>query len=391
MRTCHTPVNTLSKRPYGWERSSLYVPTGPFQKSTTKVMKAHLLEFQESLMGQVSLFKYLGINLDSKLHWGTHIADKTEKDQKHLNLLKRLTDTKWGAIQEVLSTVDKNYVHPVLDYSCEVVTTTLEKGSLGVGKNATNYEGEVLVVCKATTQLLAAGIAPEKVVFFIDSQATILALSMAPKIDWCTVHGWGKDVASVSHWTRAPKDYRRHSLQGCQSTQALTARQYKDTNGGENPEEKSRQLISFSQAGVACSHPRMPRVHQAGFSRRSLAGVGFFESVQNHGHGLALLTNGVEQQQQQQNSLRSPAMREPTKNDKKNPKKLGNSWETFVQCGSNPETPGAKTVARFHLTTGHDFLGEYFHWLHLVADEAYPLCGHAGMDGDHLLQCTGLY
>ncbi|GFX38608.1 transposable element Tcb1 transposase [Trichonephila clavipes] len=36
----------------------------------------------------------------------------------------------------------------------------------------------------------------------------------------------------------------------------------------------------------------MPRAHQAGFSRRSLAGVGFFENVRCHGPGLALLTNG---------------------------------------------------------------------------------------------------
>ncbi|GFU92491.1 hypothetical protein TNCV_4794201 [Trichonephila clavipes] len=40
----------------------------------------------------------------------------------------------------------------------------------------------------------------------------------------------------------------------------------------------------------------MPRAHQAGFDRRSLADVGFFESVRSHGLGLALLTNGGMQQ-----------------------------------------------------------------------------------------------
>ncbi|GFW84261.1 hypothetical protein TNCV_4879241 [Trichonephila clavipes] len=44
----------------------------------------------------------------------------------------------------------------------------------------------------------------------------------------------------------------------------------------------------------------MPWAHQAGFSRRSLAGVGFFESVRCHGTGLALLTNGGVQQQETQ-------------------------------------------------------------------------------------------
>ncbi|GFV69907.1 hypothetical protein TNCV_1982741 [Trichonephila clavipes] len=48
----------------------------------------------------------------------------------------------------------------------------------------------------------------------------------------------------------------------------------------------------------------MPRTHQAGFSRRSLGGVGFFESVRCHEFGLVLLTNGGVQQQHQQISLR---------------------------------------------------------------------------------------
>ncbi|GFU79146.1 hypothetical protein TNCV_2136691 [Trichonephila clavipes] len=50
------------------------------------------------------------------------------------------------------------------------------------------------------------------------------------------------------------------------------------------------------QAGLTCSHPRMPRAHQAGFNRRSLAGVGLFERVQSDGPGPALLTNGGVQQ-----------------------------------------------------------------------------------------------
>ncbi|GFY00811.1 uncharacterized protein TNCV_2142031 [Trichonephila clavipes] len=53
------------------------------------------------------------------------------------------------------------------------------EGSLAVGKNATNYDGEVLVVCEDKTHLLSAGLAPAKVIFFIESQAAILALSSA--------------------------------------------------------------------------------------------------------------------------------------------------------------------------------------------------------------------
>ncbi|GFV67874.1 retrovirus-related Pol polyprotein from transposon 412 [Trichonephila clavipes] len=56
--------------------------------------------------------------------------------------------------------------------------------------------------------------------------------------------------------------------------------------------------LNIIEAGLACSHPRMPWAHEAGFSRRSLAGVGFSESVRSYGPGLALLTNGGVQQQQ---------------------------------------------------------------------------------------------
>ncbi|GFT79958.1 reverse transcriptase [Trichonephila clavipes] len=50
----------------------------------------------------------------------------------------------------------------------------------------------------------------------------------------------------------------------------------------------------------------------------------------------------------------------------------------------------AEVVAYFRLTTRHDLLGVYLHWLGLAADEACPLCGHARMHGDHLLHCIGL-
>ncbi|GFV46308.1 hypothetical protein TNCV_3231971 [Trichonephila clavipes] len=62
---------------------------------------------------------------------------------------------------------------------------------------------------------------------------------------------------------------------------------------------ESVSFVSLMQAGLTCSHPRMTRALQAGFTRRSPAGVGFFESIRCHGPGLALLTNGGVQQQQQ--------------------------------------------------------------------------------------------
>ncbi|GFX49769.1 reverse transcriptase [Trichonephila clavipes] len=66
-------------------------------------------------------------------------------------------------------------------------------------------------------------------------------------------------------------------------------------------------------------------------------------------------------------------------------------WETLATVGSiSRHLEGVEAVARFRLTTGHDFLGVYLHWLGVAASEVCPFGGHVRMDGDHLLQCTEL-
>ncbi|GFV54920.1 reverse transcriptase [Trichonephila clavipes] len=100
----------------------------------------------------------------------------------------------------------------------------LFEGSLA--KGPTNYDGEVLAVCEATTQLLSAGLAPEKFVFFIDSQAAILALSSNTPTNclntiqyrtkiaefisygWTTTLQWAKQVAESTQ-LEIPLNLRR--------------------------------------------------------------------------------------------------------------------------------------------------------------------------------------
>ncbi|GFV15834.1 reverse transcriptase [Trichonephila clavipes] len=72
-------------------------------------------------------------------------------------------------------------------------------------------------------------------------------------------------------------------------------------------------------------------------------------------------------------------------------KSLGKPWKTLVTVGPFPRhLERAEAIARFRLTTGHDFWGVYLHWLGMVFDEACPLCSHVRMHGDHLLQRIGL-
>ncbi|GFY27431.1 reverse transcriptase [Trichonephila clavipes] len=72
-------------------------------------------------------------------------------------------------------------------------------------------------------------------------------------------------------------------------------------------------------------------------------------------------------------------------------KSFGKPWETLATAGPIPRhLERAKTVASFRLTTGHNLLEVYLHWLRGTANVSCPLCGHARMDGDHLPQFTGL-
>ncbi|GFU95546.1 reverse transcriptase [Trichonephila clavipes] len=65
--------------------------------------------------------------------------------------------------------------------------------------------------------------------------------------------------------------------------------------------------------------------------------------------------------------------------------------ETLATVGPIPRHPErVVVVASFRLTTGHDFLEVYLHWLGMAANDTCSHCGHARMDGDHLPQCTGL-
>ncbi|GFW56211.1 reverse transcriptase [Trichonephila clavipes] len=70
---------------------------------------------------------------------------------------------------------------------------------------------------------------------------------------------------------------------------------------------------------------------------------------------------------------------------------LGKPWETLATVGPiTRHLERAQAVARFRLTTEHDFLGVYLSSLGVAANKACSLCADARKDDDHLLQCTGL-
>ncbi|GFT52953.1 reverse transcriptase [Trichonephila clavipes] len=71
---------------------------------------------------------------------------------------------------------------------------------------------------------------------------------------------------------------------------------------------------------------------------------------------------------------------------------FGKPSETLATVGPIPRhLERGEAVACFRLTTGHELLGAYLHWLVLASNKACPLGGHARMNDDHLLQCSGLH
>lgn len=63
-------------------------------------------------------YKYLGVVLDNKLLWGSHINHLKSKAEKGINMLKCVTKTKWGADPKIALLFYRAYIRSILDYGC---------------------------------------------------------------------------------------------------------------------------------------------------------------------------------------------------------------------------------------------------------------------------------
>lgn len=89
---------------------------------STRIPKVDLHYKQTPLTGS-DLSKYLGLTLDRRLTWKAHVDECAERASKRSRMLKRLTATKWGATQDVLTMTYKTYIRPILDYGSEATVT----------------------------------------------------------------------------------------------------------------------------------------------------------------------------------------------------------------------------------------------------------------------------
>ena len=65
--------------------------------------------------------KVLGLFLNSKLAYGTHIHNISVQVHKPLHMIKRLTATGWGKQKETLMATYKAVMRPALEYASSVL------------------------------------------------------------------------------------------------------------------------------------------------------------------------------------------------------------------------------------------------------------------------------
>ena len=68
------------------------------------------------MLPQTNTPSFLGVTLDKRLTWRTHIQAANNKASRKLHLMKKLSGTTWGANTKVLKQVYTGAVRPVMEY-----------------------------------------------------------------------------------------------------------------------------------------------------------------------------------------------------------------------------------------------------------------------------------
>ena len=85
-------------------------------------LKDHIIQLKlgENVIPIVEDHKFLGVYFDSHLNFKKHVDYIRGKCKKALNLLRKVSHTKWGADRKTLKMLYKATVRAILDYGCQV-------------------------------------------------------------------------------------------------------------------------------------------------------------------------------------------------------------------------------------------------------------------------------
>lgn len=74
-------------------------------------------------LSQVDETTFLGLRLDRKLHWTSHINHLKQKCSQRMNILKVLNGSSWGSDRKCLLRLYKCYIRSLLDYAAPLYST----------------------------------------------------------------------------------------------------------------------------------------------------------------------------------------------------------------------------------------------------------------------------
>ena len=81
------------------------------------------LNVNSQQLPEIENTKYLGVRMDNKISWDSHVEHTIKKVKQRLRLIKRFAGATWGSTQDTMNTTYKTYVKPVMKYGSEVVVT----------------------------------------------------------------------------------------------------------------------------------------------------------------------------------------------------------------------------------------------------------------------------
>ena len=76
-----------------------------------------ILQIKGQEIHQQDTLTYLGVKLDRKLTWSSHISTMHSKGLRKMALMKKLAGTKWGANMKILTQVYTATVRPHMEYA----------------------------------------------------------------------------------------------------------------------------------------------------------------------------------------------------------------------------------------------------------------------------------
>ena len=85
--------------------------------SLSTVKEKVMLKLEDMPVPQEDNPTFLGITLDTRLTWKTHLEAKAARSMRKLGLLKKLEGTTWGAATNILRRVYTGTVRPIMEYA----------------------------------------------------------------------------------------------------------------------------------------------------------------------------------------------------------------------------------------------------------------------------------